>query len=222
VRIALPITRIPGRVVFWAAAGMALLVSHDAIYLVQVGPGAELASTLRSAAHDYWGLASLALILVGLVAAIGSALHLRGLRRTADAVGAEGSALRTRPYLRRWLAAWARLAAVVAIGFALQENVEHVLRHGHAPGLEALIGPEFPLALPVIGLITAVAALVVAALGQVERSLLAAIADAVRRAHRRAPRSVARPPLRLPAVAGSPLARAAAGRAPPLRVAFVH
>jgi hypothetical protein len=43
VRIAHPITRIRGPFAFWAAAGVALLVSHDAIYLAQVGPGAGLA-----------------------------------------------------------------------------------------------------------------------------------------------------------------------------------
>lgn len=219
-RIALPIAQIPGRVVFWAAGGVALLASHDAIYLVQVGPGAELASTLRSATHDYWGLASLVLALVGLGALAGVGLRLRALRRTADVIGADARAIRTRPYRRRWLAAWVRLASVVAVGFLVQENVEHIVRHGHAPGLEALFGPEYPLALPVIGLITSIAALVVAALGQVERSLLAAIADAVRRGLSRAPRDVARPPLRILAVVGSPLARAAAGRAPPMRLAF--
>jgi hypothetical protein len=107
---------------------------------------------------------------------------------------------------------------VVATGFLVQENVEHLIGHGHAPGLGVLMGPEYPLALPVIGLITAIAALVTAALGQVTGSLLAAIADAVRRSLGRAPRRIMRPPLRLRSIAGSPLARAAAGRAPPRMV----
>jgi hypothetical protein len=104
---------------------------------------------------------------------------------------------------------------VVAIGFGLQENVEHLISHGHAPGLGALIGPELPLALPVIAFITGLAALVAAALGQAEHALLAVIADALRRCTARAPRSTPRPPLRQAAVLLAPLARAWAGRAPP-------
>jgi hypothetical protein len=215
VRIAYPIIRIRGRLAFWAAAGVALLVSHDAIYLVQVGPGASLAAALRQAAHDYWGLASLLLALVGVGVLGATMLRLRGLHRAAAALGADAADLRSRPYLGRWIRAWVRLLAIVAGGFLVQENVEHLIGHGHSPGLGALIGPEYPLALPVIGLITAVAALVTAAFGQVERALLAVIADAVRRRLARPPRRTVRPPLRLAVVVRSPLALAAAGRAPP-------
>ena len=67
-----------------------------------------------------------------------------------------------RPFARRFAVAWLRLAAVVAVGFVIQENVEHSIIHGHAPGVGALLGPEYPLALPVIGLIGAIAASVAA------------------------------------------------------------
>jgi len=53
----------------------------------------------------------------------------------------------------------------VALAFALQENIEHLAGHGHLIGLGALIGPEYPLALPVIGLV----ALAAAALGALVR-----------------------------------------------------
>ena len=141
-------------------------------------------------------------------------LRLRALRRSAATLGAAPTA-RSRPYAARWLATWARLLAIVAIGFAVQENIEHLIGHSHAPGLGALIGPEYPLALPVIALITGLAALVAAVLGQAERALLAVIADAMRRILARAPRRTPRPPMRLVAVLIAPLAGAWAGRAPP-------
>ena len=207
--------RIRGPVAFWALAGVALLLSHDAVFLAQVGPGEGLARTLREAGHDYWGLASTALAIIGLATLTATLIRLRVLRRRAEALGATPIAASRTSYGARWLRVWARLLAVVAIGFLVQENVEHLIGHGHAPGLGALIGPEYPLALPVIGLITGFAGLVAAALGQAERTLLAVIADAIRRLFARAPRTTARPPLRLVAVLASPLAAAWAGRAPP-------
>ena len=208
------VTRIRGKVAFWALAGMALLVSHDAVFLAQVGPGHDLARTLRDAGHEYWGIASLALGLIGVAALAGTMIRLRALRRNATSVGAAPIS-RSRPYVVHWLATWAPLLAIVAIGFAVQENIEHLVGHNHPPGLGALIGPEYPLALPVIALITGLAALVAATLRQTERALLAVIADAMRPFIGRAPRRTLRPPRRLVIILSSPLARAGAGRGPP-------
>lgn len=212
--IARQLARVRGPVAFWGLAGVALFVSHDAVFLAQLGPGEVLARTLRQAGHDYWGLVSLILAVVGLAVLVGTLVRLRSLRRAADALSA-AAIPRTRPYVRRWLTAWARLLAVVAIGFVVQENIEHLIGHSHAPGLGALIGPEYPLALPVIALISGLAALVAAALSHAELALLAVIADAMRRFGARAPRRTLRPPLRLAAALPSPLARACAGRGPP-------
>ena len=203
-----------GPVAFWAVAGVALLISHDAVFLAQVGPGHELARALREAGHEYWGIASLVLAATGVAALAATLIRLRGLRRSAVALGASAAA-RPRPYAGRWLVSWARLLAVVAIGFAVQENIEHLIGHSHAPGLGALIGPEYPLALPVIALITGLAGLVAAVLDQAEQALLAVIADAIRRLLTRAPRRTPRPPPRLVAILIAPLAGAWAGRAPP-------
>jgi hypothetical protein len=207
------IARVRGPVAFWAMAGVALLISHDAVLLAQVGPGHELARALREAGHEYWGIASLVLATIGVAAFAATLVRLRSLRRSVAALGADPAA-RSRP-ATRWLASWARLLAMVAIGFAVQENIEHLIGHSHAPGLGALIGPEYPLALPVIALITGLAAFVAAVLGQTEHALLAAIADAMRRILARAPRRTARPPMRLVPVLVAPLAGAWAGRAPP-------
>jgi len=106
---------------------------------------------------------------------------------------------------------------MVAIGFAVQENVEHLVSHDHLLGLGALIGPEYPLALPVIATITLVAGLVAAGYVAAERRLVAGIHDALRRLER-PPRRLARAPLRLHVRRSSPLAFAVAGRGPPLRL----
>jgi hypothetical protein len=203
-----------GSFAFWALAGVVLLVSHDGILLAQLGPGQSLTRALREAGHDYWGIASLLLAIVGLAALVGALVRLRSLRRRADALGAS-PIVGTRPYLARWLASWVRLLAVVAIGFVVQENIEHLIGHSHAPGLGVLIGPDYPLAMPVLGMITGLAALAAAALSQTEHALRAAIAEAMRPFVGRAPRTVWRPALRQAVALTSPLATAAAGRAPP-------
>lgn len=200
------------RFAFWALAGLALFVSHDAIFLAQTGPGAPLAAALRTAGHGYWGWASLGLTVFALIAAISVWARMSHLRRRAAELEATGSA--AGPFARRFASAWLRLASVVAVGFAIQENVEHLFVHGHAPGAGALIGPEYPLALPVIGLVSTLAAVVLALVARTRDALVAAIAAALRRLAR-APRNGPRPPARLVAVIGSVLASPGAGRAPP-------
>ncbi len=207
--------RTRARIAFWALAGVALLISHDAIWLTQVGPGEGLATALRGAGHGYWGLASLVLAVIGLSAAAGVGVRLWLLRRRAAGLNAHSAPIHRRPYLARAARAWIRLLTVVAIGFVIQENIEHFLSHRHMPGPGALIGPEYPLALPVITAMTAVAALVAAAVVSVERQLIAAIIHAFRQLARRAPRQLHRPPARVVWRPLSPLAAAWAGRAPP-------
>ena len=89
------------RVAFWALAAVALLISHDATFLVQVGPGEALARALREAGHGYWGAASVVLLLIGLAA--GARLGIRlviaptagtrpGARRLPPSSGPHGCA----------------------------------------------------------------------------------------------------------------------------------
>jgi len=211
-RIAALPARFRGPISFWALAGMALLLSHDAVYLVQVGPGERLAAALRTASHDYWWAASLGLIGIAILAGVASLVRLALLRRRAAALGA-----RRLPHsgrLGRLSATWLRVAAIVVIGFALQENVEHYIAHGHVIGSGALIGPDYPLALPVLGIVSLVAALVATLVVTSELALIAAIRSATAAAHRPV-RTLGRPPQRLPAPSGSVLARFLAGRAPP-------
>ena len=206
------VNRLRGPIAFWALAGMALLVSHDAVFLAQIGPGEALTAALRGAGHDYWGAASLLLIVVaGLVSAV-TLVRVGRLRRRAAALDAIGRARPTR--LARLLPIWGRLAAVVVIGFAVQENIEHFVAHGHAIGMGALLGPEYPLALPVLGIVTFVAALGAALLVASELALVAAILAALARRPRPA-RMARRSPQRLATLIGSVIARFLAGRAPP-------
>ncbi|MEO7296409.1 MAG: hypothetical protein ABIZ57_09715 [Candidatus Limnocylindria bacterium] len=209
-RTGVSLARIPPWLAFWALAGIALFLSHDAIFAVQMGPGESLTRMLREAGHGYWGLASLVLALIGLVLGIGAWRRLRRLRRRAADIGAQ-------PLRARWShlpAVWLRLFAVVCIGFLVQENVEHSLTHMHLPGLGALLGPEYPLALPVIAFITGLAALLATVIMSAERELLDAIAAVLRQAFGHTP-PVPRPTFRLEVPAISPLALAIAGRAPP-------
>lgn len=205
------------RLAFWALAGVALLLSHDAIFLAQVGPGEPLASVLRSGAHGYWQMASVALGAGGLIAAGAIALRIASLRRQARALGATIRTPAPRAYLRRVAAAWVRLFAVVTLGFLLQEQLEHLVAHHHLIGTGALFAPDNPLALPVLGVITLLAAVVAAALGGAADALATAIIDTLRRLALRAPLHLVRAPLRLAVGRRSPLAGRSAGRAPPLR-----
>jgi len=209
-RIEAALARIPTRLAFWALAAVALFLSHGAIFFVQLGPGESLTRAMREAGHNYWGSASLALALVGMACAIGVLLRLHGLRRRAASLRAAANGERI-----RLLPAWLRLFTLVAIGFMVQENVEHYFSHQHASGLGVLLGPEYPLALPVIALISGMAALLATATGTVERQLLAGIAAALRRSFGRAPRSLPRPPRQSSVPRMTPLARSAAGRGPP-------
>ena len=211
-RIRTLVERIPGRVAFWVLAGVALFVSHDAIFLVQVGPGETLVRLLRQESHAYWGTASLGLACMGVAVAARTLLHLRALRRRAARLGLAPDGARPSGLVACWL----RLAATVCLGFVIQENVEHYLGHRHVPGFAILIGPEHPLALPVIAMVSGVAALLASAVGGTERAIVHAIAAALRRPFGHAPSGVPRPPLRRSIPRISPLARAAAGRAPPM------
>ncbi len=201
-----------GRIALWALAGLALLVSHDAVYLAQVGPGESLTALLRTAGHGYWGIASSVLVVLGVLVAAAAAVRIVWLRRRAAALGAR-PARSARPW-GTFTRNWAVLAVFVAIAFAAQENLEHLAAHGHAPGIGALLGPEHPLALPVIGLVTGLAAAIAALVARHHEALVAAI-RAVLRSPARPVRVPLRPSVRIVAPTASVMARPGAGRAPP-------
>ena len=200
------------RLAFWALAGFALFVAHDAVHLAQIGPGQALVDELRTAGHGYWGIASLALSAIAALAAALTLMRLRRLRRRASTLGAVPIA--DRSFARRFVGAWWRIGVIVAVGFSLQENAEHVVTHGHAIGAGALFGPEYPLALPVIGLIGAVAAAIATIVSGAQEALVTAIEAALGRAIR-ALRRVVNRRADAPARVSSVRSRPGAGRAPP-------
>jgi hypothetical protein len=203
------------RLAFWTLAALTLLVSHDAVWLVQRGPGEDVAAALRTAQHGYWAWASIGIVGVAVLVVAATALRATALVRRARRLRADVAPVGLRSFGTRFAVAWVRLVAVVAIGFAVQENVEHFVAHGHLLGLGAITGPEYPLAVPILVGLGAVAALVIATVRCVERELLRAIATAERAGRSRAPRVVrwATRPARRPRLA--PLAGMDAGRAPP-------
>jgi hypothetical protein len=200
---------------FWSLASGTLLVAHDAVFLAQVGPGEGLTRALRSGGHGYWQVASVVLLAILLLAALAIAARLALLHRRARSLATRAAPPMAAPSrMRLGLRLWLRLFAIVAIGFAVQENVEHLAQHDHLMGLAALHGPEYPLALPVLALVSLVAAAVGAGVLGIEHQLLATLAT-VGPPAMRAPRSTSRPPLEHIVRRQSPLARRAAGRAPP-------
>jgi hypothetical protein len=207
------------RATFWALAAVAWFVSHDAVFFAQLGPGAGLSRSLREAGHDYWAVAAGALLAIGALAAVLTTARIRRLETHARAVGARPTTSSPMPYLLRTARAWLALFTVVTLAFAVQENLEHLRTHAHLIGSGAVMGPEYPLALPVIALITLAAALLAAAVAGVERALVEAIAAARSNDGTRAPRQLYRAPARVAARTATPMAGASAGRAPPLRPA---
>lgn len=205
------------RVGFWLAACVALLVAHDAVVLVQTGPGRAAATALRSGGHEYWPVASWLIVAAGSAGAAWwgwRLVRLSHLAPEADASARPPAAPQSWP--ARTLRIWPRLFAVVALVFLGQENVEHAAAHGHLIGLAALIGPEYPLALPVLAAVSGVVACLAALVRHHEAELIRRVTtsrlavsepDIDRRSTRTEPRSSA---------ARGPLARRGAERAPPI------
>lgn len=206
--------RVRPRLAFWVAAGLSLLVSHDAVFLLQSGPAEGIVRIVRGPGHAWWSVASLLLLAIGAVAGAAAVGHLARLRRQARSIGA--AAYGVRPRGLRF--SFVLLLAAVLAAFLIQENVEHYLAHGHVIGLGALVGPEYPLAVPVIAAVSTLAALVASLVAGTEEALERAIASAL--ARRRSPRRISGiHPERAQGRRGQVMAGAGASRAPPILVA---
>lgn len=160
-------------IALWLVAAACLLVAHDLVYLVQLGPGRALTEALRSAGHGYWPLVSGVIAGGALLAGVLRLARLYRLERRARGTRSAGSG--STSTLGAFLRLWGRLALVVAVAFVLQESAEHFISHRHAPWLAALAGPEYPLALPILGGITFIGALVASLVRRREQVLLARI-----------------------------------------------
>ena len=203
-----------------------LLVAHDGVYAAQYGVGARLAARMSASGHDgiYWPLFSVlgatGAVALGLLAA----RELLLLSRKVGALDSRSDPQRTAApgYWRELANLWPRLFLLVTPLFVLQENVEHVLSHGHVIGIGALTGPEYPLALPVLVVVT----LLLAALGGLVRWRVAILRERLAAAHRapREPTSAPRPVTTAWSIVAAEIAhrwilvRHDHGRAPPLSV----
>ncbi|MEO8230178.1 MAG: hypothetical protein ABI628_10510 [Chloroflexota bacterium] len=207
-----------------------LWLAHDAVFAAEHGLGAGFNEAMSAGGHDgYWPIFSTVVVIavtllglwsavrIGRLAAAGRGPSDRG-GRSALAGPAKGGRP-ARSYRQDLRALWLPLLALTATAFTVQENIEHIAGHRHLIGLGALAGPEYPLALPAIALVT----LVAAALGALVRWRIAVLeARVAGRLHLGRPRGheASRPAERWVDVASILahsrfLTRPDAGRAPP-------
>ena len=150
----------PERLRFVALAGLGSLVVHDAVFAAQYGLGPHRDLALAATAHGYWPAF---VVLTLLVAAAGSGVAVAGLvrlRRLARGLPATPPAHHQPRYLAEVVRLWPRLLMFVGAAFLVQENVEHLLAGRAAPGLWALSAPGYPLAVPVLVVVTGLLAAV--------------------------------------------------------------
>jgi hypothetical protein len=178
----------------------AAFVVHQLRYTLAYGSHAN--AELAAQGHSY-----LNSLVPWFVLALGVALALFVRRAARVLRGQDTGRVSRRSALALWLCTWAGLVAI----YVAQESLKGLLASGHPGGVGGVLGHGGWWAVPV----AAVVSLGVLALLRVARVVLRAAA----RTRRRAP-WVQLPALRAPAGVATavvaPLARAAAGRAPPL------
>ena len=227
-----PTATLMRRVRFSMLVLVALFLAHDAIFVAQNGIGDGFAAAMRRGGHDgYW---SAYMLLVGIAGtAVVAITTVRfGRRRLRLAIpgtldrdpsfeaGSLQPARSAPSYRRELLGLWVRLFVVVLVAYVIQENLEHAT-HDHLPGVGVLVGPENPLALPALAVVT----LLLAVLGALVRWRIAVLDERLARAVAGGPRP-ATPRATHPAagawIAGAvcahhwTIARQDPGRAPPL------
>lgn len=193
------------------------LLAHDAIFAAQFGLGRAREDALAATAHAYWP-AFVGLTL--LVAAVGAGWAVAGLVRLTRLLrGFPAVAAVPGGYGREVLRLWPRLFLAVTLVFLIQENLEHVVSGHAAPGLFALSAPGYPLAIPVLVVVSGLLAAVGGWLRRRHEILVLRLHSA-RMRWRRASGSIAATAQRWRLVAalvahGRILTRTDAGRAPP-------
>jgi hypothetical protein len=167
--------RLLGTLRFALLAVACLGLAHDAVFALENGFGAGFARAMSAGGHDgYWPIFSIVVVsavtLLGLSAAVRIG-RLGAAQRPSSARALVHRARPARSYRRDLRALWLPLLVLTAAAFTVQENIEHLAGHHHLIGLGALAGPEYPLALPAIALVT----LLAAALGALVRWRIAVL-----------------------------------------------
>jgi hypothetical protein len=179
-----------------------LAVSHELIYLLAHGTGAEYSRAMQEGGHDrYWSSFVLTVAAVTLVLAVTAVCQIRRLMRQAFLVQAgrlcvddRGFGLFARLTARLWLT----LAAGTSVVFVMQENLETVAAANPLPALGVVSG-EHAVALPVIAFVSLMVALVGALVRWGRHVLLSRLNSPRVPVRPRAPRAARAPSLARPA-----------------------
>jgi hypothetical protein len=174
-----------GRIRLVILTAVSLLVAHTAIYATEDGLGAAYATAMSASGHDGWWLPASLVVLAGAAVLAGTtagrlarlelrARRLATRRRGDPSFGPEAVAIGR------------RLVPLVLVLFAIQENLEGLIAHGRLLGIEAIVGPAHPLAIPVLILVT----LALSVAGALVRWRIAALRRRIATGRGRAPRRV--------------------------------
>jgi len=207
------------RLRFVALVAVGALVAHDAVFAAQYGLDERREIALAGTSHEYWPVFTVLALLLGTVGIGGAVAGMLRLGRSLRGVPTVRPPGGTPGYAGEMLRLWPRLFLAITLAFTLQENAEHLAAGLGLPGLWVLSWPAYPLALPVLAVVT----LLLAAAGAWLRwrtDVLAGRLAAVRAAHRRRADLSLAPGVRWRLVAAAVahariLARPDAGRAPP-------
>jgi len=191
-----------------------LLMAHQLASVVAYGwPEASL-----SDGHDRYGLLGGAIVLMGVVVALGLGIHrLRRLRSRLRPVrvlrGRRAAEVDWRTFIDEVARLTPKIAVAAALVFLVQENVEHALGSRMSDGMHLLFAEGHAVTLPIFLLVATVVASVVS-LSRIGLAVLALLAE-----RQAKPRPEPRP--LMPASRSTPAYRWARlapdlGRAPPL------
>ncbi|HET7471536.1 MAG TPA: hypothetical protein VFJ71_00285, partial [Candidatus Limnocylindrales bacterium] len=131
---------------------VALLVAHTAIYAAEDGLGAAYAAAIARDGHGDWWLA-LSVVVLALGLALGGWTVGRVLGLEIRARRARPRRREEPPFAPEAVGIARRLVPLVLVLFGIQENIEQLVAHGRVLGVEAVVGPAHPLAIPVLALV---------------------------------------------------------------------
>jgi hypothetical protein len=211
---------------------LGLVLAHQGLFLARYGT--TYSEALVRAGHGQAWTDAVTVVVGGSVALLvlvvarlhGLGLLVRTARETAGAPrpGYPRTVVvvdepRLRDFVRSWLEMVLVIGPAMALALTAQENIERVAAGLGPRGPLILLGPEYAMALPIVGLVAIGVAFVAALLGWRHEVLAARLRAA--RAGLRAPRSLATaaPGKPLPLVPRSLLARRLGRRAPPPAIA---